>query len=111
MDLDREVVGLEDVKSQIRSLHAQVVVSRRRSQFGVSEHRDLHLVVTGAAGTGKCLVVVCCSADQMPESGATLRFASDVAAIATKAPTKHVAKNVLRARSANVTRPRRRSTK
>ena len=63
------------------------------------------------SGTGKCLVVANVAPDQMPESGATLRFASDVAAIATKAPTKHVAKNVLRARSANVTRPRKRSTK
>ena len=63
------------------------------------------------SGTGKCLVVANVAPDQLPESGATLRFASDVAAITTKAPTKHVAKNVLRARSANVTRPRKRSTK
>ena len=63
------------------------------------------------SGTGKCLVVANLAPDHIPESSATLRFASDVAAIATEAPTKHVAKKVLRARSANVTRPRKRSTK
>jgi kinesin family protein C1 len=104
-----------------RSLLCLCDVFRALARRGAAPDRDVHIPYRNSvltrllqrplSGTGKCLVVANVAPDQMPESGATLRFASDVAAIATKAPTKHVAKNVLRARSANVTRPRKRSTK
>ena len=114
-------VRLREACAINRSLLCLCDVFRALARRGAAPDRDTHIPYRNSvltrllqrplSGTGKCLVVANVTPDHIPESSATLRFASDVAAIATKAPTKHVAKRVLRARSANVTRPRKRSTK
>lgn len=98
-----------------RSLLCLCDVFRALARRGAAPDRDIHIPYRNSvltrllqrplSGTGKCLVVANVAPDQLPESGATLRFAADVSNIATKAPTKHAAKNVLQARSANVARP------
>ena len=106
-----------------RSLLCLCEVFRAIGRRGATDH-EVHvpyrnsvltrLLQRPLSGTGKCLVLANVAPDQSQESNATLRFAADVVSIATKAPTKHVAKNVLRARSTNVatsraTRPRKRT--
>jgi stage V sporulation protein K len=55
-DLDR-LVGLADVKRQVREICAFVEIQRRRGAVGlVTEPHTLHMVFSGAPGTGKTTV-------------------------------------------------------
>jgi len=55
--LDRELVGLEPVKTRIREIAAMLLIDSARRRFGLDNSRPtLHMSFTGAPGTGKTTV-------------------------------------------------------
>jgi probable Rubsico expression protein CbbX len=58
-DLDRELVGLQSVKTRIREIAAFLLVDRLRREMGLEAERPvLHMCFTGRPGSGKTTVAM-----------------------------------------------------